>query len=360
MGAYDSFKGVRVPVAPELLFHLLPGSPLTAARRPEDRVHGLILLPDGPAIVAASPITGTNGSDASVGTLVMVRPITDADAAALAERTSLPLNIERADRPLAADLAPLAQGVSSGLAEGPLGETLYCAMAVLPDLWGQPALRVELRLPRDIKQHGERALGLPTQISTAGALLCLALLLLLLQERLLRRVRHAESQLRRCLPADEVPAAEARRDPVESLERTVASVLHDLESLRGKLAACSANAEDNQMRLRSTINAIPTALILTDPESGRIREANLHAGQLTGYRPMELIGRPLPEVLRLPQSGRQTGDRIPAVLIGPEGQNLAVSASIGTIPWPKGDMLVHHLTKAQGNDNPDQAAAGHG
>jgi sensor domain CHASE-containing protein len=57
-----------------------------AANSVEDRVKGYMLLPQGPMLVVACPITGSEGVGEAAGTLVMLRALGSQETASLAER----------------------------------------------------------------------------------------------------------------------------------------------------------------------------------------------------------------------------------------------------------------------------------
>jgi len=192
---FNPVQGVPAKLPEGLMQQLVVGSPLLRARNIEDRVNGLVLLPQGPMFAASCPITKSDGLGPPVGTLVMLRPLTPDLATGIAERVRLPLTLERADAPLPADIVPLAKGQTGGMLAGPIAGDLYCATLVLPDLWGYPALRLILRDTREIVTKGDRAMDLAHAWTILGTLASFAVLLFFLERRVLRRLATLNAQV---------------------------------------------------------------------------------------------------------------------------------------------------------------------
>jgi sensor domain CHASE-containing protein len=192
---FDPVQGIKDPLPEGLTSHLQAGSPLLYATNVEDRVKGFLRLPQALMLVASCPVTGSDGLGPPVGTLVMLRALDAQESAAIAERVRLPLSIERADTPPSADIAPLTRDMTGGMRTGPVSADLYCAVLFLPDILGEPALRLVLRDTREIMSRGDSAMNMALGWMLLGTLVCSALLLAYLERNVLRRLAHLKDQV---------------------------------------------------------------------------------------------------------------------------------------------------------------------
>ncbi len=197
----DPAKGVQAPLPEGLLDRLQPGSSLLAGKQAEDRIKGLVLLPQGVMLVAASPILSSEATGPSAGTLVMVRALGGQEAAVISERIRLPLSLEPADSPLPPDVSDLA-GLSGpgAIPMGttrvqPLNQDIVAGATVLPDIWGQPALRLIVREHREIVDQGNQALAQSHLWMSLFGLLFLGSLFIFLERRVLSRLTRLRQQV---------------------------------------------------------------------------------------------------------------------------------------------------------------------
>ncbi|MDR3641214.1 MAG: EAL domain-containing protein [Humidesulfovibrio sp.] len=303
MQAFDTRQGTKMPMPAELLALLKPGSPVLVPTAPEERRKGLVLLPQGVIFLASCPITSSEGTGPSSGTLVMARSLDKDVAAEIAERVRLPLSFERADSPVSADVSVLAQAAGHGMATGPLSDGLYGGVQVLSGIAGSPVLRLVLREPRDIMTRGSAALTQSHLWATAGALAFLAMLLLFLERRVLRRltglkdqveaigaeVDEATTQGRDALgPAQvEMPGG----DELSALAQRINETLAELERSRRNLSTQCTLTLEQESYLQQILNSIQAGVILVDPETRLIREVNAFAAASTGRTREEIVGR---------------------------------------------------------------------
>ncbi len=309
---FDPVLGRQAPVPTGFLTELLPGSPLVAAKNVEDRTKGYILLPQGLMLVASSPITGSDGFGESAGTLVMLRAINGQANAAIAERVRLPLSLERADTPPSADIAPLAAGLTGGMRTGPVSDDLYCAVLILPDLWGKPALRLVLRDTREITSRGDHSMNVALGWMILGTLASFAVLLAFLERRVLRRLALLNDQVEAigadaAAPADNDNGCQGAlalgrvnmpgQDELSALALRINGTLAELERSRRNLSIQCAMTQEQESYLQQILDSIQAGVLLVDPDTNLIREANAFAAASAGVSRAELIGTPLSGLL---------------------------------------------------------------
>lgn len=123
---------------------------------------GIFLMPEGPLFLSAWPISDSLFRGPIRGTLVVGRYLTSAEVERLSALLGYPLSIYRADQPeqMPADVQMIRSFFPSALPFGPpilvhlLEENLIAGYALLEDIHGNPAIVVQVRLPRAIYQQG--------------------------------------------------------------------------------------------------------------------------------------------------------------------------------------------------------------
>jgi diguanylate cyclase (GGDEF)-like protein/PAS domain S-box-containing protein len=370
---FDPVQGVKAPLPDGLMTELTPGSPLLAATSVEDRAKGLMLLPQGIMFTATCPITGSDGLGPSIGTLIMLRPLTEKDSAEIAEDVRLPISLERADSPLTADIAPLMRNHTGGLTAGVVSTDLYCAVLILPDFWGRPALRVVLRDSREIMNRGDHAMSLEHLWAILGTLASFAVLVLFLELRVLRRLDRLKMQVE-SIGTDAEDRNEGCRqaqsalgrvdmpgnDELSALALRINNTLEELERSRQNLATQCAMTQEQESYLQQILDSIQAGVILVDPQTRLIREVNAFAAA-SARLPREAITGKLCHGFSSPNAdGRcpindlgQCGEQALHNLVRADGSNLAVLKSVSRIERSGTPFLletfidVEELQKAQ-------------
>ena len=344
----DPVEGAKAPLPEGLMDRLQPGSALLAGKQSEDRVKGLVLLPQGLALVASCPILSSEATGPAAGTLVMVRPLGTQEAAVLSERIRLPLSLERADTPLPPDLAALGQG---GILPGeirvlPLNQDLVAGVTVLPDIWGVSALRLVVREQREIVDQGNQALMQSHLWMSVSGLVFLGALLLFLEQRVLSRL----VRLRQQVEAVNTSAAELGRvdvpgsDEFAALAGGINAMLGELEHSRRSLAGQYTATEAQEAYLQRILDSIHAGVMLVDAQTRVILEVNAFAAALAGRTREEIIGQDRDSLicataegpgsgLKQPgeQPGEKNGEQVVRRLLRADGSSRAILKSVSRI-----------------------------
>ncbi len=372
---FDPIKGIKAPLPQGLMERLVPGSTLLEARNVEDRVKGLMLLPQGLMLTASCPITNSDGAGPAIGTLVMLRPLTARESTAIAERVRLPLSLERADAPLGEDIAALAHDLTGGMAAGPVTDDLYAAVLILPDLWGDPALRLVLRDTREIMNQGDRALNLTHMWMVLGILVSFVLLMLFLEQRVLRRLELLKGQVEaigtkaanpeetgeNCQtepPLDRVDMP--GNDELSALAKRINGTLAELERSRQNLSTQCAMTQEQESYLQQILESIQAGVILVDPETHLIREVNAFGAASAGRSRDEIVGKLCHGFICPNEQGRcpitdlgLSGEQKMCAIVRADGSELPVLKSVSIIEHSGKPLLletfidVDELQKAQ-------------
>jgi len=155
---FDPETMASIPMPQSFRDHLVLSDLLLQHPQLPDDVTGVMLLPEGPLLVAARPILTSNGDGPSRGTLIMGHYLDSALIARLADRTHVDLSIQRFDTPqLPSDFA----AVRSTLLQGtptiiqPLDNNVIAGYTTVRDIYGKPALILRVSLPRPIYAQGQ-------------------------------------------------------------------------------------------------------------------------------------------------------------------------------------------------------------
>ncbi|OIN99390.1 MAG: hypothetical protein AUJ49_11185 [Desulfovibrionaceae bacterium CG1_02_65_16] len=364
---FDPENGRKAPLPAGLMDALRPDSPILAATCVEDRVKGLLLLPQGPMLLASCPILDSEGKGPATGTLVMLRAIGQREGAEIARHARLPIFFERADTPPSEDIAGLLRGGALGPITGESSENIYGGALIMPDIQGKPALRIILRETRDIKTKGESGLWRSHLWATAGALAFLAMMLLFLERRVLRRISRLKDQVEHvgaALGGPDTPGPAhvdmPGNDELSALAARINQTLADLDRSRQNLATQCGITQEQESYLQQILDSIQAGVMLVDPETRFIREVNAFAATSAGRRREDIIGRlchdflcPTPAgecpILDLMDGGQQTLGGI----LRADGTTLPVLKSISRIERGGQPLLletfinVEDLQKAQ-------------
>jgi sensor domain CHASE-containing protein len=144
-----------------LMAHITSGDILLKYPTTTSRVTGVILIAEGPLLIASRPIVTTNNGGPARGALLAARFLDSAEIQRLAERTNVALTAHPLDgSSLSSDMEEARAHLST--AESvyihPLTEMLICGYILFEDIYGKPALIVRVEMPRTIYRQGHASL----------------------------------------------------------------------------------------------------------------------------------------------------------------------------------------------------------
>ncbi|MBI2880421.1 MAG: PAS domain S-box protein [Candidatus Tectomicrobia bacterium] len=259
--AFDLAKKEAAPVPKSHRDFFLKNPSLWRHPNPGSRADGIGLLPEGSALMFSSrPILTSDDKGPVRGAMIMARLLDAPAIARLAKRTQLSLAVRRyGDPQLPADY----QAARASLPEGrrahvrPLGEASIAGYAVLPDVFGKPALLLKVELPREIHAQGKAtnlyfllaflALG----VATCGAVL------LLLERSILSRLSRLTAGVGRIRESADLSARVSipGRDELSRLAGEISAMLEGVERSHRALHAAKAQLE-GLVRASANISSI--------------------------------------------------------------------------------------------------------
>lgn len=135
---------------------------LMQLRDHEAAIKGILLLPEGPLLFAARPILTSDWQGPSRGTVFIGRFLDRAEVDRLADISQLSIRFFRYADPRLPDDATQARDLlteeKSSLIR-PLDKASIASYTLLSDVFGQPALLLEINMPRDIYQQGKKTIS---------------------------------------------------------------------------------------------------------------------------------------------------------------------------------------------------------
>jgi signal transduction histidine kinase/CheY-like chemotaxis protein len=155
---FDAKTGKNTPLPESFQTHLSSSDILLQHADLHTGLTGVIMMPEGPLLVASRPILTSDGTGPSRGTLIMGRYLDSAVIDQLAARTHVALSVQRFDAPqLPADFLSARATLlnTTTPAVQPLNEDTIAGYTVVPDIYGQPALLLRVTFPREIYAQGQ-------------------------------------------------------------------------------------------------------------------------------------------------------------------------------------------------------------
>ena len=155
---FDVEQGTPLSVPTDLANQLVQGSPLMQPEDGQVGVTGILMLSGGPILVSTYPTVVSVGGVPLQGRLVFARYMDETQIARLSEVTHLPLVLYRFDDPeVPGKVGSVQPSADTGVPTyvHALNSNTVAGYGVLNDVNGDPALVLEVDLPRDIHHQGQ-------------------------------------------------------------------------------------------------------------------------------------------------------------------------------------------------------------
>lgn len=191
---YDREHGVIRPASAAFI-DALQTSPILHNEDPAYRAQGLLMLPGRPLLIAACPILPSEADQPLRGHLIMGTEFDENKIKQLAEMLNVNLSIYNLDpavtgmAPASLDAADTVQVLSA--------ENKVVGTTVLRDVYGDPALRLRIEMPREIHAIGSRGLETTLMLVIGLFVLFAVWTLAFLDKSVLRRLQNLSEEIRR-------------------------------------------------------------------------------------------------------------------------------------------------------------------
>ncbi|MBI3661354.1 PAS domain S-box protein, partial [Candidatus Acetothermia bacterium] len=287
---FDLEKNKEVPIPASLKTHLVLSDSLLKHADTTSSLTGIVFLSEGPLLVASRPILMSEGKGPIRGTLLMGRFLSKAEFSRLSQITELSLTAHRWDEAqMTADLKAVRDSLSTNgsVVTRPLSAESIAGYTVLKDIYGKPALLLEVDSARPIYAQGQLSL-LYLIVSLIVVGLVFGVLVLLLLERLMfSRLARLSTEVARVGAGGNLSArlAVAGKDELVSLASTINEMLQSLESSEQE-----HHKGEERLRLSDEILQRVSALVLVADSQGQIIYASPSVKTILDYAPNDLLG----------------------------------------------------------------------
>jgi Predicted periplasmic ligand-binding sensor domain len=159
--AFDLQNETEIPLPQSVQEHVSANDLLLRHPDTKSSTTGIVLLPEGPMLVASQPILTSKDEGPVRGTLIMGRYLTSTEIERLAGILRSSFTVCRFDD---SQMPPDFREACSSLSEKapiftrPLSAESVAGYALLKDIYGKPCLVLRLDMPRGIYKHGQATL----------------------------------------------------------------------------------------------------------------------------------------------------------------------------------------------------------
>jgi PAS domain S-box-containing protein len=287
---FDPERGGETFLPVGLKDHLRPGSILANPTSPDSHVSGILMLPDGPVLVDSRPILTSDGRGPVAGAVVMGRLLDPSELARIGAMTHVALVSQRIDQPaINSDFQRANREITAAnpVAIQSLGDSSLAAYERIDDIYGKPALIIQVQLPRVIYEQGRTSLLQFLLLLLAAALVFGAVTLYLLERFVISRIANLTESITQIGASGNLSArlAVSGRDELAFLGTAINGMLEDLE--RSQI-----DRHEGRTRLGVMMEKMPAVLWTTDRE---LRfTSGMGAGlEKLGARASEMTGKSL-------------------------------------------------------------------
>ena len=196
--AFDLDQKQAVPLTAEAQALILQDADLLQPIRQPDHKLGLIMLPDGPFLIASESILTNDGIGPTRGALIMARALTADAIAQLGEITQLQLTVIDLRDPL----EPEAQAVRAAFSDQQpiviraIDEQTVQGYALITDIHDQPVLLLRVDHDRAIYQQGQQTLAYLALALIVTGLIAGGTLALVLERTVVARLHRLDREVR--------------------------------------------------------------------------------------------------------------------------------------------------------------------
>ena len=277
----ENMKLTAVPAG--LNRYLRPGGALLKHKSAGSSVKALLLLPEGPLLVASQPILPSDEEGPIRGTLVFGRYLDATEIKRLADLTHLSLSLQVYGKQSSPDFNTAFSLLSADkpVLVRSLSEESIAGYSLLRDIYGKPILIFRVLMPRDIYNQGKLShkYFVITIIITGLVLLILSFLLSdkMILSRLTNLIQHVIKIGQTKNFSLRAPVTGS--DELSTLAGEINIMLTGLEQSQEKI-------KESEERFRRLFNEAPTGNYISSPD-GKILLCNLTFAQMFGFKTIE-------------------------------------------------------------------------
>jgi PAS domain S-box-containing protein len=271
--AFDLTRLHEKPIPPALLDHLSHYAALTHRSSAPRGVAGVILLPDGPMLVASRPILTTQAQGPVRGSEIMGRYLDALEIQSLGQKTHLAVAALPVDDPSVPAVFREAWSDPPTSRKAVVQRIDSSSMAVytlLRDLEGKPALVLKTTLPRDVYQQGRATLRYFIGLLLLAGSVFVGVSLVVLEKTALARLSRLTTAVSRIGKQGDFSGrvSLSGNDELASLAATINRALDLVEQSQRERDASENALRESQDRFQAFMDNSPALAFMKD-EQGR-------------------------------------------------------------------------------------------
>jgi len=260
---------------------------------------GIILLPEGPMLVASRPILTSEEEGPIRGTMIMGRYLNPARVERLAEITHLSLTMRRFDD---AQMPPDFQAARSFLSTPfpkevsvfiqPLSAESIAGYVLLKDVYGESSLVLRVDMLRDIYQRGQTSMLYLVFLLLVSGLAFTGTASLMADKILISRLVRLDSDVNSISDSGDLSkrVSMTGNDELSNLADAINGMLVALEQSQTERKRAEEALRESEQRFRDVTRTTGDWIWEVDAE-GRYTYASPVVEQVLGYMPEEVMGR---------------------------------------------------------------------
>jgi len=291
--AFDLENEEEIPVPPDLLEQLPGNSLLLSQPGTYSFTSGIILLEQGPVLIASQPILTSEDEGPARGTLIFARYLDTETSDYLSQITLFSVAIHPLDRTLPADfneVLPILLQEESVFVK-PLSTQYIGGYTLLSDIYGKPALILRVDVPRDTYNLGQLTTSYYVLFILGLGLLVGGTTMFLLQKQILSRF----ATLIRGINHIATTGDTSGRIPLKGRDE-LSLVAGTINGMLATLGEAGGEIRESEQRYRLLAENVTDVICTLDTDL-RFIYVSPSVISFTGYTAEETTGRKLEELL---------------------------------------------------------------
>ena len=259
---------VPVPLGESFVNYLTYDRTLRRHRDVQDRLSGLVVLPDAVLLVASAPVVTSEYRGPIRGSVVLGRAVDARATRAFGNLVQMQVGFYRLDDAgVPPDVAAARDEllVRGGHLSRALSDEMFAGYTLLDDLMGEPALLLQVQAPRTIHLRAQASLGLLSRLTLVTGVAACAVLLLLLRVGVLARFSRLSAAVRRV-----AASGDARARLRLSGRDELARLGGDIDRMLASLEAAQRDVRESEARYVRAVNGVNDGLWDWNLEAGTV------------------------------------------------------------------------------------------
>lgn len=285
--AFDLEGEREVPLPQGVHEHLYTGAPLLNHTTTESSVAGIILLPDGPMLVASRPILPSDERGPIRGSLIMGRYLDAAEVENLVQTMELPIALSRADDtqiPADFQIAGMYLSEKMPVFVKELSSDTIAGYGLKNDIYGKPALILRVVMPREIYSQGKATINSFLIMFLLAGLMSGIIALLVLDRLILFRLAGLSRSVAEVGKGGDLSA----RVPVTGNDE-ISRLADGINEMLARLERSQTALSESEARFKNIVDNAGEAIVVL--QDGGIRYSTPRLQELTGYSRDDLASR---------------------------------------------------------------------